>query len=182
MVQHLAEKEHSATLAQLASRISSEFRYGGGAGSDPFVKVRGLISEMITKLEAEAEADATEKAYCDEQLAKTEAKQSELEDDVAKLTSKIDQAASKSAKLKASVKETQQELAALAKTQAEMDSVRSESHAAYVKAKAELEEGLQGVRKALGLLRDYYGSAASMLQEDAQQPSVPTHSKASGAG
>merc|ERR1719456_2059284 len=135
---------------------------------------------MIAKLEAEAEADANEKAYCDEQMAKTEAKQSDLEDDVAKLTSKIDQAASKSAKLKANVNQTEQELGALAKLQAEMDKVRTEEHAAYSKPKAELEQGLAGVRKALGVLRDYYGSAASMLQED--QPSVPMHSKASGAG
>merc|ERR1719502_1141170 len=167
MVKHLASKHHSASLSQLASRIASVLKFS--TGSDPFVKVRGLIQDMIVKLEAEAEADATEKAYCDEQMAKTEAKKSELEDDVAKLTSKIDQATSKSAKLKANVKQTEQELGALAKLQAEMDKVRTEEHAAYSKAKAELEQGLAGVRKALGVLRDYYGSAASMLQED--QPS-----------
>merc|ERR1719502_511367 len=178
MVKHLASKHHSASLSQLASRIASVLKFS--TGSDPFVKVRGLIQDMIVKLEAEAEADATEKAYCDEQMAKTEAKKSELEDDIAKLTSKIDQAASKSAKLKANVKETEQQLGALAKTQAEMDNVRNEQHAAYSKAKSELEQGLAGVRKALGVLRDYYGSAASMLLED--QPSVPMHSKASGAG
>merc|ERR1719436_1123670 len=62
-----------------------------------------------------------------------------------------------------------------------MDSLRAESHADYVKAKEDLEEGLSGVRDALGLLRDYYDSSAasSMLQ----QPAVPeTHVKATGAG
>merc|ERR1719281_548707 len=42
--------------------------------------------------------------------------------------------------------------------------------------------GLAGVRKALGVLRDYYGGAASMLQEDEGQPKVPVHSKSTGAG
>merc|ERR1712038_1952512 len=52
--------------------------------------------------------------------------------------------------------------------------------------------GLSGVRKALSVLRDYYGGAASMMQEDSkpsafmqrmQQPSAPElHSKAAGAG
>merc|ERR1719352_728878 len=139
-------------------------RYAGG--SDPFVKVKGLISDMIAKLEKQAQEEATEKAYCDEQLAKTEAKKSDLDDDIAKLTSKIDQAAAKSASLKDDVKELQAELAALAKEQAEMDKVRQENHANYVQAKADLELGLNGVRKALGVLRDYYGaSAAAMLQQ-----------------
>merc|ERR1719335_2080720 len=145
---------------------------------------------MIMKLEAEAQAAATEKAWCDEQMAKTEIK-SELDEDIAKLTSKIDVASARSASLKASVKELQGELAALAKLQAEMDKIRAETNADYLKAKAELEEGLAGVRKALDLLRSYYGgaAAAAMLQNGAsfgafmQQPEPPViHSKATGAG
>merc|ERR1712039_735951 len=112
-----------------------------------------------------------EKAYCDEQIAKTEAKKAELEEDIAKLTSKIDTAAARSAGLKEDVKELQAELAALAKLQAEMDNARAESHAAYVQAKADLELGLDGVRKALAILRDYYGSAAAFLQNN--QPAKP---------
>merc|ERR1719352_2083614 len=154
-------------------------RYAGG--SDPFGKVKGLISDMISKLEREGAEAATEKAYCDEQLAKTEAKKSDLDDDIAKLTSKIDQAAAKSASLKDDVKELQGELAALAKEQAEMDKVRQENHANYVQAKADYELGLSGVRKALGVLRDYYGSdGAAMLQQP--EPPVPEqHSAAGGA-
>ena len=47
---------------------------------------------MITKLEGEAEADATEKGYCDEEMAKTESKKADLEPTVENLTTKIDQA------------------------------------------------------------------------------------------
>merc|ERR1719305_1736821 len=86
LVKKLARDHHSAALAQLASRISVVVRYGGKDGADPFAKVKGLISDMIAKLEKEAEAEATEKAYCDEQMAKTEAKKAELEADIAKLT------------------------------------------------------------------------------------------------
>merc|ERR1719335_2030401 len=121
-------------------------------------------------------------------MAKTEAKKSELEGDIAKLTAKIDKAAAKSASLKEEVKELQAELAALAKSQSEMDSIRQETHADFEVAKAELTQGLTGVRKALGVLKDYYGGAA-MLQDDAklgsfmQQPAKPeSHGKSSGAG
>ena len=62
---------------------------------------------------------------------------------------------------------------------AEIGSVRREEHDDYVQAKADLELGLSGVRKALGLLRDYYGRAAAMLQ----QPAAPEHhEKAEGMG
>merc|ERR1712190_338044 len=99
-------------------------RLGSSGGDDPFAKVKGLISEMISKLEAEAEAEATEKAWCDEQIAKTEEKKNDLESDIAKLTGKIDVASAKSTDLKSQVKTLQEQLAALAKLQAEMDQTR----------------------------------------------------------
>jgi len=188
LVKKLAKEHHSAALAQLASRIGAVIRYGAAGGDDPFTKVKGLITDMIAKLEAEAESEATEKAYCDEELAKTEAKKAELEGEISKLTSKIDLAAAKSAGLKEDVKTLQAELATLSKEQAEMDSIRAEEKAAFDKAKAELELGISGVQKALGVLKDYYQGAAAFVQGskfDAfmQQPAAPAqHSKASGAG
>jgi len=191
MVRKLAREQHSAALAQLASRIAAVVKLGAAGGMDPFVKVKALIKDLIGKLETQAGQEAQEKAYCDEQLAETEEKKSELEDDSAKLTTKIDQATARSASLKASVRQLEDELAALAQQQAEMDVQRQDSHEAFVQAKADLEAGLQGVRQALGVLRDYYASdeSAALLQdgvglaEAMRQPSMPaTHSKAAGAG
>merc|ERR1719240_2119059 len=164
MVKKLAKQHHSAALAQLASRIGSVIRYGAADGDDVFAKVKGLITDMIAKLEAEAKAEATEKAYCDEEMAKTEAKKAELEGEISKLTSKIDLAAAKSAELKAEVKVLQEELAKIAQQQAETDSVRAEEKSAYDKAKSELEAGIAGVQKALGVLRDYYQGGAAFVQ------------------
>merc|ERR1719272_305364 len=160
-----------------------------GATDDVFAKVKGLISDMIAKLEKEAESEATEKAYCDEELSKTEAKKGELEGVITKLTSKIDLAAAKSAELKGEVKTLSGELAKLAEEQASMDSIRAEEKAAFDKAKAELSAGIAGVQKAIGVLKDYYGGGAALLQKagdfDAfmQQPAAPKkHKAAGGAG
>jgi predicted nucleic acid-binding Zn-ribbon protein len=165
-------------------------RYGNSAG-DPYAKVKGLLGDMLAKLQKEAEQEATEKAYCDEQLSKTKAKLDQLDDDASALTSQIDKAASRAASLKEEVAGLQSALAANTKAQAEMDEVRRTSHADYVVAKKELTEGLTGIRKALGVLRDYYGegdsAAAAMIQvqEDAEdgQPKPPEqHKKNAGAG
>merc|ERR1712238_188131 len=70
-----------------------------------------------------------------------------------------------------------------------MDKIRQESHADYETAKADLELGLNGVRQAVVTLRNYYGGAAAMLQDDSkfgaflEQPAAPeTFSKAQGGG
>jgi len=122
-------------------------------------------------------------------MSKTEAKKAELEGVVTKLTSKIDLAAAKSAELKGEVKTLGAELAALAKEQASMDSIRAEEKAAYDTAKAELEAGIGGVQKALGVLKDYYNGGAALLQKAGgfnafmQQPAAPQkHSASGGAG
>jgi len=188
-VKKLAKQQHSVALQQLASRIQAVVRYGAQAGEDPFTKVKQLITDMVSKLEKEASNDATEKAYCDDEMAKTEAKKGDLSYDTEALTSKIDKAASASAKLKSEVKELQGELAKLQRTQIEMDQIRAEEHVDYQQAKGDLELGLRGVGKALGVLRDYYGGAAAMLQNDdsfgdfMQQPAMPEqHTKSTGAG
>lgn len=177
IVKELARMHHSSALAQLASRIAAAAKYGHG--EDPFTKIKGLITDMIAKLEKEAESDATEKAYCDEEMAKTEAKKSDLEGAVEKLTAKMDKASADSAELKGDVKRIQEELAILAKEQLVMDEIRAEENKNYVKAKSDLTLALDGVNKALELLRDYYGEAAAFVQ----QPAKPvSHAKSSGAG
>jgi predicted RNase H-like nuclease (RuvC/YqgF family) len=111
---------------------------------------------MLEKLQKEAAEDATEKAYCDKEMSETETKKSDKEAEIEKLTTEIDQKSAKSAKLKEQVATLQKELAELAKAQAEMDKLRKEEHDLYVTNKAEMEQGVQGVKLALKVLRDYY--------------------------
>jgi len=156
-VRDLARKQHAPRLAQLAARMSSAMRASSGT-DDPFSKVKGLIQDMIEKLEAEAGADATEKAYCDKELAESRAKKEEKTIEINKLSTKIDQMTSRSAQLKEEVAALEKALAELALAQAEMDKMRQEEKDVFVKSKADMEQGLQGVKLGLKILRDYYGS------------------------
>jgi len=169
-VQKLAATMHSAALAQLANRMNAAARMGAAAGEDPFAKVKGLISEMIERLLKEAAEDAAHKAYCDKEMSETKAKKEELTDEITALTTKIDKMSADSAKLKEEVAILSKELADLAKSQAEMDKLREEENTAYVKNKAEMEEGLEGIKLALKVLREYYA------KED------KAHKAAEGAG
>merc|ERR1719146_544310 len=121
---------------QLASRIEATIKYGAASGDDPFAKVKGLISEMIERLLKEAEEEASFKAYCDEEMAKTKQKKDELNADIKKLTAKIDQATASSTGLKEDVSELQKELADLAASQSEMDKARKDENTAFVAAQA----------------------------------------------
>merc|ERR1712032_25892 len=165
-----AKKHNSAALAQLASRMTSAMSSQRRAGQDPFGKVKGLLSDMITRLEEEASADASEKAYCDKELAKSTEKKEDRESSIAKLSTKIDQMSAKSAQLKEEVAALQQALSALARRQAEMNAIRSEEHALFTTVKADTEKGLEGVKLALKVLREYYA------KED------KAHAAAEGAG
>jgi len=154
-VRDLAQKQKSPALAQLASRMAQAMRAGSGSG-DPFAKIKSLISNMIEKLLKGAEADATEKAFCDKEMAETETKKADREATIEKLSTKIDSMTAKSAKLKEQVAELEKQLAALASTQAEADKIRAEEKAAFDVNSAEMEKGVKGVQLALKVLNEYY--------------------------
>merc|ERR1711920_439322 len=156
LVRKLAQKDHSSALAQLASRMSTAMHAGASAGEDVFGKVKGLIADMIEKLESEAEADATHKAYCDKELAESNEKKADKKAEIAKMSTKIDQMSARSSQLKSEVAALQKALAELAASQAEMDKLRREENAAFVKNKADMEQGLEGIKLALKVLNDYY--------------------------
>jgi len=179
-VRRLAKQQKSAVLAQLANNIKGLIRHRGRG--DVFGKVKDLINQMIAKLEKEAGEDAEEKAWCDEQMTKTASKKGDLEDNIEKMSARIDAAVAKSGKLEEELQVLAGELGALAKEQAKLDNIRGEEHATYKTAKADLEQGLTGVRKALDVLQEYYGGA-SLLQEDDEQPAKPQKAtKSAGAG
>merc|ERR1719373_778180 len=143
-------------LAQLASRISSAMRLGAAAGEGPFAKVKGLITDMIATLESEAEEDASQKAYCDKEMSETSAKKEDLTAESDKLATKIAQDKAASAKLKEEVATLQKELASMAKARAEADKLREEEKTAYDQDSAEMKQGVDGVKLALKVLKEYY--------------------------
>jgi len=158
LVKRLAQKHHSAALAQLASRIAAVLRYGASAHQDPFAKVKGLISELIASLESAASTDASHKAYCDKETAETTAKKEEKTAEIAKLSTAIDKMSSRIAVLEEEVAQLTKELADIAASKASYDSWFKESEDTYTSTKADMEKGIDGVKLALKILTEYYAS------------------------
>merc|ERR1719442_144941 len=167
-VRDLGRRENAPALTQLANRIATAMRFGG-ASQDIFAKVKSLIADMIERLEKEADADAKHKAYCDKELAYADQKKADRVAEIEKLTTAIDEMSARSAQLKEEIATLEKELATIAAEQASMDKIRADENAAYVKNKADMEQGIRGIQMALKVLTEYYASDKE-------------HSAAEGAG
>jgi len=121
LIQGLAAKDGDKAMSLLAQRVEA----ASMLGADPFAKIKGLISEMIEKLEEEAAKEAAHKAFCDKEMKETKAKKEDKETDLDDLTTKIDKATAKIAKLTEEIATLEEELGAIAKAQAEADKIRA---------------------------------------------------------
>jgi chromosome segregation ATPase len=157
LIKNLAKAQKPPALAQLASRIASAMKLN--SGEDVFAKIKGMVSDMIEKLEQEAAEAAELKEWCDKEIAESTAKRDDLKALFDKLSSKLDTASAESAKLKEEVATLQKELADLAKSQADATRIRGEEKAAFDKNHPEMEQGLKGVKLALKILNEYYAKA-----------------------
>merc|ERR1719321_1341929 len=106
----MQNEHHSFALAQLANRIKS---------GDPMAKIKGLIEEMLAKLMDELNKEVGQKAFCDQEMGKS---QKALEEKTLKLNkykTRLDEAETAKMELAAAVKELEGEMAKIDKAQAE---------------------------------------------------------------
>merc|ERR1719482_2511957 len=170
LLQGLAKKTGDKAMSLLSERVEA----ASMLGADPFAKIKGLISEMIEKLEEEAAKEAAHKAFCDKEMKETKAKKEDKETDLDDLSTKIDKATAKIAKLTEEIATLEEELGAIAKAQEEADKIRAEEKTAWADAKADYESGIEGVGMALKVLRDYYAEKEESFVQ-------AKHDKATGA-
>merc|ERR1712194_522584 len=127
-----ASKLHSPVLAMAALKVN--------AAEDHFVKVRQIIKDLIAKLESDASAEATQKAFCDKEKNKAaisgkQAAKARLERDIAELSAAI--AANKKALLGAT-------------------ELREKEKAENLERIEQADAGRAAVQQALNVLKQFY--------------------------
>lgn len=154
ILQSASDKYNSAAFAQLASRT----RVG-----DPFGKVKGLIEDMITKLQKQAVEEANKKAYCDTEKKKGEAERAKLSQRSDLLQTRDDKYSADMAKTKSDIATLAQELSDIADSVAEATNLRAAAAKSFAKFKADSELRIKTIANAIQTLSDYY-SKSSLIQ------------------
>jgi len=152
-------------LKSLSSKFGSYalMEMAGMANSDPFVKIRGLIEDMIAKLLKEAQEEATQKAFCDEEMGKSKASQKKKSMTLDKLNSRIDKASARVAELGEAIKTLESEVATLDAATAEATKIRQEESETNNKAIKDFGDAAAATEKAIKILKDFYDNA-SLIQ------------------
>jgi chromosome segregation ATPase len=185
--QSLARQQLVSKLKDMSKKFGSYalMEMAGSATSDPFVKIRGLIEDMIAKLLKEAQEEATQKAFCDEEMGKSTASKKEKTMTLDKLNSRIDKASARTAELGEAIKTLESEVATLDASVAEATKLRTEEAASNAKAIKDFGDAAAATEKAIKILKDFYDNAAliqtsSKTTSKAEQPELG--SSKSGAG
>jgi hypothetical protein len=147
---------------------------------DHFVKVRGMIKDMVAKLEADAAAEGDQKAWCDSEMEKATSKRDEnignMEGDLAAKTT----AESNIVKLEEEIGQLMKEIAELTQALNEATELRKKDKADNLKSLADATQGLEGVKKAMKILKDFYDNAFIQISSQAPEEYSGNQGAASG--
>merc|ERR1719247_419193 len=155
----ISSKDHSYFFAQLRSE----------AKEGPFDKVKGLIEDMITRLEKEAAEEADAKAFCDKETSESKAKQAELTAKSDKYAVRIEKATATIAELTEQIKTLQAQMAEMDAKQAEATGLRNKEHEEYLKASKDYKDSAEAVASAISVLQEYYSSGSFVQSKQAPE-------------
>merc|ERR1719389_207323 len=123
---------------------------------DPFAKVKVLIRQLIQRLLAEANAEATQKGFCDAEMGKAEKDRDFRHEDTTKLSAGIMELEATTSRLKETIATLTQELEDLNASLVETTDQRTGDKANNEKTLKDAKEGLVALKEAIQVLKDYY--------------------------
>jgi len=149
LLSNAAERTGSKALSAIAVRVS--------LAADHFVKVRGLIKDLIAKLKADAEAEATQKKNCDLGMSRAIEQRDKANAAIEAATGKITTYTANANSLKAEINSLTEQIAEHKKELNEATELRNDSKADNKETVRQAKEGKDAVEDALEILGKYYG-------------------------
>lgn len=127
--------------------------------ADHFVKVRGLIKDLIQKLEDDAEAEATQKGMCDTQMAEAVRTRDRGNAALEVAVGNINKLTSEKDTLNKEVDELTKAIAANLKSLNEATELRNSEKDENAVTVETATEGKEAVEMAIGVLNEFYNNA-----------------------
>mmetsp|Transcript_11162 Transcript_11162/g.18446 ORF Transcript_11162/g.18446 Transcript_11162/m.18446 type:complete len:653 (-) Transcript_11162:44-2002(-) len=154
-LQKKARMLSSTVLRDLAKQVEA----------NPFDKVIQMIEDLVAKLKEEAAAEAEHKAWCDEQLHDNKLKREKKTAKVNKLTAEIEMLTEQIAGMAKKIATLAKEQAELTKAMTEATQQRTAEKATNTEAMKDAAAGEEATKAALVILKEFYASQASFLQQ-----------------
>merc|ERR1719160_1204899 len=145
---------------------------------DPMEQVKGLLTDLIAKLEKEAKEAADLHAFCQAEKKKTKAAHEKKTMEIDKLSVRIEKASATKKEQEELIATNSEEIAATEKANAEATKLRNEQHENFVKIDTDFSGAAEAVDDAIDALKEYYGDALIQTQSktktlsDTKQPTV----------
>jgi len=149
---------HSPVLSTLATKVQS----------DPFVKIKGLIQELIERLLQEEADEADKKGWCDKEIAAAKKDRDYRLRDVDEKHSSLESLNARLAKLGETKIELQAALTSLTDDYTNTTADRAEEKAEHEQTVTEAKEGEAAVDQAIDIISHFYGAAKNEVVTLAQ--------------
>jgi chromosome segregation ATPase len=146
-----ADRTGSRALSALATRVS--------VAADHFVKVRGLIKDLIAKLKADAKAEATQKGVCDTGMAKAISDRDTANANIETANAKITTNTATKNSLEDEINTLNSQISELKKGLLEATELRNTDKEDNAETIRMSQEGADAVKLALGTLKGFYDNA-----------------------
>jgi len=158
----------STALKNLAAQVES----------NPFDKVVGMIKDLVAKLKEEAAAEAEHKQWCDEQLHDNKLKREKKTTKVNKLTASIEAMTEDIASMAKKIQTLKEEQVDLTMAMSKATTVRGNEKKTNTDTMADAQAGEGATKAALVVLKEFYASQGSFVQ---QAPEMAAYSGMSSA-
>jgi predicted nucleic acid-binding Zn-ribbon protein len=166
MFRDVAAKTKSPMLSTLALKV----------GEDPFVKIKGMIQDMIEKLLQEEADEANHKGYCDEEISKTVKDRDYRLQEIEELHASLEELNAREEKLALTKGELEEAVKTLSGDYTNQTAARAAEKAENEETVDEAKDGVHAIKQALEILSHFYGEAAQATVEEGfiqkKQPSV----------